>query len=74
LQVLEKLDGEGCSRVANVLRGLQYDSVLVVGQANSFVEETFQAVDTVVKVGGRAKVVLNSMEFEKFKQAVGGRE
>ena len=67
--MLEKLDGEGCSRVANVLRGLQYDSVLVVGQANSFVEETFQAVDTVVKAGGRARIVLNSAAAEKMNGA-----
>lgn len=57
-QVLEKLDDEGCSRVARLLQGLPYDSVFVVGQAGSFVTNQFAAVDTVVKHGGRSTVEL----------------
>lgn len=34
-QVLEKLDGEGCARVAGLLASLPHDSKLVVGQAYS---------------------------------------
>jgi hypothetical protein len=55
-QVLEKLDDEGCARVAWLLKGLPYDSVFVVGQAGSFVTKEFAAVDTVVKSGGRSFV------------------
>lgn len=58
-QVLEKLDGEGCARVASVLRGLPQRSVLVVGQAHSFVTDAFGTVDVVVKSSGRARVQLN---------------
>lgn len=58
LQVLEKLDDEGCSRVAWLLKGLPYDSVFVVGQAGSFVTKEFAAVDTVVKAGGSSFVEL----------------
>jgi hypothetical protein len=58
LQVLEKLDDEGCSRVAWLLKGLPYDSVFVVGQAGSFVTKEFAAVDTVVKAGGSSYVEL----------------
>jgi hypothetical protein len=54
--VLEKLDNEGCAHVAGVLKGLPDKTVLVVGQANSYVTEAFGAVDTVVKRGGRAVV------------------
>lgn len=57
-QVLEKLDGEGCARVAAVLRDLPHDSVLVVGQASSYVTEAFQVMDVVVKTGGRASIEL----------------
>lgn len=58
LQVLEKLDDEGCSRVAWLLKVLPYDSVFVVGQAGSFVTKEFAAVDTVVKAGGSSFVEL----------------
>lgn len=57
-QVLEKLDEEGVSRVACLLKGLPYSSVFVVGQAGSFVVKEFGAVDTVVKAGGAARVEL----------------
>ncbi len=50
--MLQQLDGEGCARVAAVLRGLPQASVLVVGQANSFVTEAFDTADVVVKRGG----------------------
>jgi hypothetical protein len=56
LQVLQQLDAEGCARVAAVLRGLPQASVLVVGQAHSFVTEAFDTVDVVVKRGGCSSV------------------
>lgn len=56
VQVLEKLDEEGCGRVARLLQGLPYSSVFVVGQACSFVVKEFAAVDTVVKQGGASYV------------------
>jgi hypothetical protein len=34
-QVLEKLDSEGCTRVASLLASLPHASKLVVGQAHS---------------------------------------
>jgi len=39
-----------------VLRGLPQASVLVVGQAHSFVTEAFDTVDVVVKRGGCSSV------------------
>jgi hypothetical protein len=51
-QVLQQLDGEGCQRVASVLRDLPHESVLVVGQADSYVTAAFDVVDTVVKSNG----------------------
>jgi hypothetical protein len=57
--VLEKLDEEGCSRVAALLKRLPYSSVFVVGQAGSFVTREFAAVDTVVKSGGCSTVELD---------------
>lgn len=56
--MLEKLDEEGCARVAWLLKGLPYDSCFVVGQAGSFVTKEFGSVDTVVKSGGRSFVEL----------------
>ncbi|KAK9831419.1 hypothetical protein WJX81_003210 [Elliptochloris bilobata] len=50
-EVLQQLDGEGCARVAAVLRGLPQESVLVVGQANSFVTEAFDAADVATFCG-----------------------
>ena len=35
--MLQQLDEEGCSRVVHVLKSLPQASVLIVGQANSFV-------------------------------------
>ncbi|KAJ9530143.1 hypothetical protein QJQ45_023427 [Haematococcus lacustris] len=57
LQVLQQLDGEGCERAAEVLKGLPHDSVLVVGQASSFTTQAFEVVDTVVKSGGGCYIV-----------------
>ncbi len=54
--MLQQLDGEGCARVAAVLRGLPQESVLVVGQANSFVTEAFDMTDVVVKRNGCASI------------------
>jgi hypothetical protein len=76
-QVLEKLDGEGCARVASVLRSLPQRSVLVVGQAHSFVTDSFGTVDVVVKSSGRARVQLNpggeaALESLQLQQLQGG--
>lgn len=60
VQVLEKLDEEGCICVAQLLKTLPYSSVFVVGQAGSFVTKEFAAVDTVVKSGGCATVELGA--------------
>jgi hypothetical protein len=60
LQVLEKLDEEGCACVASLLKGLPYSSVFVVGQANSFVTREFASVDTVVKAGGCSTVEIGA--------------
>ena len=57
-QVLQQLDGQGCARVAGLLRELPHDSVLVVGQAHSFVTQSFDVIDTVVKRAGSARVEL----------------
>ncbi|GBF93021.1 hypothetical protein Rsub_05632 [Raphidocelis subcapitata] len=57
-EVLEKLDSEGCTRVASLLASLPHASKLVVGQAHSFVTDTFGVVDTVVKRGGQAYIEL----------------
>ncbi|KAG1672698.1 hypothetical protein FOA52_005175 [Chlamydomonas sp. UWO 241] len=71
-EVLQQLDGEGCTRVASLLRALPQESVLVVGQAHSFVTQesvlvvgqahsfvtqAFEVVDTVVKTGGSSRIV-----------------
>jgi hypothetical protein len=56
VQVLQQLDDEGCARVAAVLRRLPHDTVLLVGQADSYVAQTFDAVDVVVKEGGQTSV------------------
>lgn len=58
--MLQQLDGEGCARVAAVLRGLPHDSVLVVAQAQSYATQAFDVVDTVVKSGGSSRVELLS--------------
>ncbi|KAK9830414.1 hypothetical protein WJX72_011641 [[Myrmecia] bisecta] len=55
-EVLQQLDGEGCARVASVLHKMPQDSVLVVGQAQSYVTQIFDAVDTVVKQNGCSHV------------------
>jgi predicted transcriptional regulator len=52
VQVLQQLDQEGCTRVADMLRELPLSSVFVVGQAHSFVTEAFEKMDTVVKKDG----------------------
>lgn len=57
MQVLQQLDEEGCSRVAGVLKRLPHTTVLVVGQADSYVAQTFDAVDCVVKQSGQCTVV-----------------
>uniref|UniRef100_A0A7R9VBR7 RecF/RecN/SMC N-terminal domain-containing protein n=1 Tax=Chlamydomonas euryale TaxID=1486919 RepID=A0A7R9VBR7_9CHLO len=49
-EALQQLDAEGCARVASLLRGLPQETVLVVGQAHSFVAQAFDVVDIVIKV------------------------
>lgn len=55
-EILQQLDAAGCERVAQVLGSLPHESVLVVGQAHSFVTEAFDRTDVVVKRGGRSFV------------------
>lgn len=57
-QVMQQLDEEGCARVASVLRRLPHTTVLLVGQANTYVSQTFDAIDVVVKQGGQTTVEL----------------
>jgi hypothetical protein len=52
------LDDAGCAAVARLLRSLPRRTVLVVAQADSFAEREFDAVDVVVKKGGRSSVVV----------------
>ncbi|KAK9812526.1 hypothetical protein WJX73_005975 [Symbiochloris irregularis] len=56
-EVLQHLDGEGCARVCAVLKELPQATVLIVGQADSYVLQEFDAVDTVVKENGCSKVL-----------------
>jgi len=56
LQVLQQLDGEGKSRVGAVLRNLPQSSILVVGQADSYLTQVFDNVDVVVKRNGCASI------------------
>jgi len=56
LQVLQHLDSEGLSRAAAVLRSLPQETVLVVGQAHSYVTSVFDAADVVVKRNGCSSI------------------
>lgn len=55
-EVLQQLDGEGKSRVGAVLRNLPQSSVLVVGQADSYLTQVTDNVDVVVKRNGCASI------------------
>uniref|UniRef100_A0A061SMF6 Calcineurin-like phosphoesterase domain-containing protein n=1 Tax=Tetraselmis sp. GSL018 TaxID=582737 RepID=A0A061SMF6_9CHLO len=55
-EVLQHLDNEGCSSVAAVLGGLPQGTVLLVGQDGTFVTESFDLIDVVVKEDGRSRV------------------
>ncbi|PSC67536.1 ABC transporter (ISS) [Micractinium conductrix] len=55
-EVMQHLDGEGCLRVAQLLKQLPYESILVVAQAHSLLTQAFDAVDVVVKAGGHSSV------------------
>lgn len=55
-EVMQHLDEEGCARVASVLKGLPYPSVLVVAQAHSFMTQACDATDCVVKRGGASTI------------------
>ena len=59
-EVTQHLDGEGCARLAALLRGLdQFGTVLVVAQARSFMTRAFDGVDVVVKgSSGQGSIVL----------------
>ncbi len=59
LQVLQQLDGEGKARVVKLLKELPKSSVLVVGQADSFVTQHAACVHVVKKQHGRASVVIS---------------
>ena len=52
--MLQQLDGEGKARVGAVLRNLPQSSVLVVGQADSYLTTVYDNVDVVVKRNGCA--------------------
>lgn len=52
-EVMQHLDGEGCARLAALLRGLdQFGTVLVVAQAQSFMTRAFDGVDVIVRASG----------------------
>ncbi|KAL3137671.1 hypothetical protein ABBQ38_004946 [Trebouxia sp. C0009 RCD-2024] len=53
-EVLQQLDGEGKARVGAVLRNLPQSTVLVVGQADSYLTDVSDNVDVVVKRNGCA--------------------
>jgi DNA repair exonuclease SbcCD ATPase subunit len=55
-EVLQLLDSEGCSRVAIMLKSLPHETILVVGQARSFIESSIEIVDRVVKSSGSSFV------------------
>ena len=66
LQILQQLDGEGKGRVVKVLKELPKSSVLVVGQADSFVTQHAACVHVVKKQHGRAFVViLNDVDMQR---------
>lgn len=54
--MLQQLDGEGKSCVGAVLRNLPQSSVLVVGQADSYLTQVTDNVDVVVKRNGCASI------------------
>ncbi|KAL0053768.1 hypothetical protein WJX82_010500 [Trebouxia sp. C0006] len=55
-EVLQQLDGEGKSRVGAVLRNLPHTSILVVGQADSYLAQITDNVDVVIKRNGCASI------------------
>ncbi|KAK9863227.1 hypothetical protein WJX84_009464 [Apatococcus fuscideae] len=57
-EVLQHLDEEGNARVCSLLRGMHQDTVLIVGQADSYVAQAFDAVDVVVKQNGQSHLLL----------------
>ena len=56
--MLQHLDEEGNARVCSLLRGMHQDTVLIVGQADSYVAQAFDAVDVVVKQNGQSHLLL----------------
>ena len=52
--MLQQLDGEGKARVGAVLRNLPQSTVLVVGQADSYLTNVYDNLDVVVKRNGCA--------------------
>ncbi|KAL0033719.1 hypothetical protein WJX77_002381 [Trebouxia sp. C0004] len=55
-EVLQQLDGEGKSRVGAVLRNLPHTTILVVGQADSYLAQITDNVDVVIKRNGCASI------------------
>ncbi len=59
-EVMQHLDGEGCARLAALLRGLdQFGTVLVVAQAQSFMTRAFDGVDVVVRAERGSSIMMN---------------
>jgi len=68
-EVMQHLDGEGCARLASLLRELDgFSTVVVVAQARSFMTRSFDAVDVVVRrasgEGGGSIVVTETPAVE----------
>eukprot|EP00873_Tetraselmis_striata_P041002 jgi/Tetstr1/461266/TSEL_006393.t1 len=55
-EVLQHLDNQGCAAVATILRSMSQDSILLIGQDNTFATESFDAIDVVTKEGGCSSV------------------
>uniref|UniRef100_A0A6U1KZY2 RecF/RecN/SMC N-terminal domain-containing protein n=1 Tax=Tetraselmis chuii TaxID=63592 RepID=A0A6U1KZY2_9CHLO len=60
-EVLQHLDNQGCAAVATVLRSLSQDTILLIGQDNTFATESFDAIDVVTKEGGSSRVEARSI-------------
>ena len=56
VQVLWQPGEEECTRAASVLKRPPHTNVQVVGQADSYMAQTFDAVDCVVKQNGKCNV------------------
>lgn len=62
-EVMQHLDGEGCARLAALLRGMdQFGTVLVVAQARSFMTRAFDGIDIVVRGSAGSMVLRDTMD------------